>query len=51
MLGILYRGTKIKVNSSKSFLNHSAEEKTTRNSVPWNKSKHLEFRFEKLQIQ
>ncbi len=41
MLGILYRGK----NSRNSVLYHSAEERTTRNSVPWNKnrSKHLEF--------
>jgi hypothetical protein len=45
MLGILYHGTKIEANSRNSVLNHSAEEKTTRNSVSWNKnrSKHLEF--------
>jgi hypothetical protein len=45
MLGILYRGAKIKANSRNSILNHSVEEKTTRNSVPWNKnrSKHLEL--------
>jgi hypothetical protein len=45
MLGILYRGTKIKANSRNSILNHSTEVKTARNSVPWNKnrSKHLEF--------
>ncbi len=48
MLGILYRGTKIEANSRNSVLNHSVEEKTTRNSVPWNKnrSKLLEFRSE-----
>jgi carboxylesterase type B len=39
MLGILYHGTKIEANSWNSFLNHSTEEKTTRNSVPWNKSR------------
>ncbi len=36
-LGIPFRGTKIKANSQNSFPNPSAEEKTTRNSVPWNK--------------
>ncbi len=59
MLGILYRGAKIKANSRDSILNHSTEVKTNRNSVPiicteynvrscnsaWNKNrrKHLEF--------
>jgi hypothetical protein len=45
MFGILYYGTKIEANSGNSVLNHSAEEKTTRNSIPWNKyiSKLLEF--------
>jgi hypothetical protein len=45
MLGILYHGTKLEANAQNSVLNHTAEEKTTRNSVPWNKnrSKHLEF--------
>jgi hypothetical protein len=45
MLAILYRGTKIEANSRNSVLNHSAEVKTTRKSVPWNKnrSKHLEI--------
>ncbi len=45
MLGILYHGTKLEANARNSVLNHSAEEKTTRNSVPWKKtvSKHLEF--------
>jgi hypothetical protein len=45
MLGILYHGTNIEANSRNSVLNHSAEEKTTRNPVSWNKnrSKHLEF--------
>jgi hypothetical protein len=42
MFGILYRGTKIKANTWNSVPNHSAEEKPTRNSVPWNKiSSHL----------
>ena len=46
MLGILYYGTKIEANSRNSVLNYSAEEKTTRNSVPWNKNrrKPSEFR-------
>ncbi len=45
MLGILYHGTKLEANARNSVLNHSAEEKTTRNSVWWNKNviKHLEF--------
>jgi hypothetical protein len=45
MLGILYHGTKLEANAWNSILNHSTEEKTTRNSVPWNKniSKHLEL--------
>ncbi len=45
MLGILNHGTKLEVNARNSILNHSAEEKTTRNSVTCNKirSKHLEF--------
>ncbi len=34
MLGILYHGTKLEANPRNSVLNHSAEEKTTRNSVP-----------------
>ncbi len=48
MLGILYHRTKLEANAHNSVLNHFAEEKTTRNSVPWNKtiSKHLEFRSE-----
>jgi hypothetical protein len=37
MLGIPYRGTKLKQNFRNFVLNNSAEEKTTRNSVPWNK--------------
>jgi hypothetical protein len=48
MLGILSNGTKLEANARNSrnfILNHSVEEKTTRNSVLWNKniSKHLEF--------
>jgi hypothetical protein len=45
MFGILYYGTKIEANSGNSVLNHSAEEKTTGSSIPWNKyiSKLLEF--------
>ncbi len=45
MLGILYHGKKLEANAWNSILNHSAEEKTTRNSVPWNKniSKHLKL--------
>ena len=39
MLGILYHGTKIEANSRNFVRNHSAEEKTTRNSVPWNKNR------------
>jgi hypothetical protein len=48
MLRILYHGTKIELNSRNSVLNHSAEEKTTRMSIPLNKkrNKHLEFRSE-----
>jgi hypothetical protein len=34
MLEILYHGTKLEANALNSILNHSAEEKTTRNSVP-----------------
>ncbi len=47
-LGIPFRGTKIEVNFHNSVLNPSAEENTTRNSVPWNQNrcKFLEFRFE-----
>jgi hypothetical protein len=47
MLGILYHGTKLEANARNSILNHSAEEKTTRNSVPWNKniSKDLKILF------
>jgi len=36
-LGIPFRGTKIEANYQNSFPNPSAEEKTTWNSVPWNK--------------
>jgi hypothetical protein len=45
MFGILYHGTKLDANARNSDLTHSMEEKTTRNSVLWNKniSKHLEF--------
>jgi hypothetical protein len=41
---ILYHGSKLEANARNSVLNHSSEEKTTRNSVPWNKniSKYLE---------
>ncbi len=47
MLGILYRGTEIEANSRNSFRNHSVEEETTRNSIPWkNTSKLSEFRSE-----
>jgi hypothetical protein len=35
---ILYRGTKIEANSRNFVPNHSAEEKTTQNSFPWNKN-------------
>jgi hypothetical protein len=38
MLRILYRRTKIEVDSKNSVLNHSAEKKTT-HSVPGNKNK------------
>jgi hypothetical protein len=40
-----YHRTKIEANSWNSVLNHSADEKLTRNFVPWNKkrSKQLEF--------
>ncbi len=39
MLGIPYRETNIEANSRNSVPNHSAEEKTTQNSVPWNKNR------------
>jgi hypothetical protein len=39
MPGILYSGTKIEANSRNSILNHSAEEKNARNSVPCNKNR------------
>ncbi len=47
-LGIPFRGTKIEANSHNSVPNPSAEENTTRNSVPWyqNECKFLEFRSE-----
>ncbi len=38
-LGILYHGPRIEANSRNSVPNHSAEEKSTRNSVPWNKKR------------
>jgi hypothetical protein len=46
MLEMLYRGTKIEADSWNSVLNYSEEEKTTRNSVPWNKNRNelSEFR-------
>jgi hypothetical protein len=34
MLGIRYHGTKLEANARNSVMNHSAEETTTRNSVP-----------------
>jgi hypothetical protein len=37
MVGILFDERKIEANSRKSIPNHCAEEKTTRNSVPWKK--------------
>jgi hypothetical protein len=45
MLGFLNHGTKLEANARNSVPNHSAEEKTTRNSVPRNKniSRHMEF--------
>jgi hypothetical protein len=48
MLGILYHVTKIEADSRHSVLSHSAEEKTTRNLVPWNKNRRKlsEFRSE-----
>ncbi len=39
--GTQVRGTKIEANSRNSVQNHSAEEKTTRNSVPWNKNRRI----------
>jgi hypothetical protein len=47
-LGILYRETKIEANSRNFLPNYSLEEKTTRNSVPWNKKRRKlsEFRSE-----
>jgi hypothetical protein len=46
MLRILYHGTIIEANFRNSVLNHSPEEKTIRNSVPWNKNRNKlsEFR-------
>jgi hypothetical protein len=46
MLGILYCGIKIEVNTWNSVPNHSAEDETTRNSVLWNKNRSIlsEFR-------
>jgi hypothetical protein len=38
MFGIMYRGTEIEANTRNSVPNHSAEEKPTRNSVPWKKN-------------
>jgi hypothetical protein len=35
MLGILYHGTKLEANARNSILNHSVEEITTGNSVPF----------------
>jgi hypothetical protein len=45
MLGILYHGTKLEANARNSVPNHFTENKTTRNSVLWNKniSTHLGF--------
>ncbi len=43
MLEILVCGKKIETNSRNSVQNHPPEEKTTRNSVPWNK-KEANFR-------
>jgi hypothetical protein len=39
MFSIPFRGTKIEANSWNSVPNHSAEEKTSRNPVPYNKNK------------
>ncbi len=47
MLGILYRGIKIDANSRNSIPNHSAEEKTTRNSFPWNRNRSQCFHINK----
>jgi hypothetical protein len=38
-IGIPFRRTKIEAYSQNSAPNPSAEEKTTRNSVPWNKNR------------
>jgi hypothetical protein len=48
MLGIPYSGSKKEASSRNLVPNHSAEEKTTRSSVPWNKnrSKLLEFSYQ-----
>ncbi len=63
MLGIPYRGTKLEANSRHSVPNHFTEEKTTRNTIPWNKNRTnrseliprnfsgKKFRFQPLQIQ
>jgi hypothetical protein len=40
-LGIPCRGTKIEENNWNSVPNHSTEEKTTPNAVPWNKKTRL----------
>jgi hypothetical protein len=47
-LEIMFRGTTKEANSRNSLPDPSAEDKTTRNSVPWNKnrSKLSEFRSE-----
>jgi hypothetical protein len=39
MIGILFHGTKIEANSPEFHPNHSEEEKTTRNFLPWNKNR------------
>jgi hypothetical protein len=39
MLGTQYHGTKLEANTCNSVPNHSAEEKTTWNSVSWNKNR------------
>ncbi len=38
MLGIQYPGTNLEANFRNFVPNHSAEEKTTQNSIPWNKN-------------
>ena len=40
-LGIPFRGTEIEANSRNFLPNPSAEEKTTRNSVPWKQTRPL----------